>query len=68
MKLEDMKKKTPAELTAHVEKLSVQIAEAHRDKRTSNETNVNKKRNTRKEIARALTIKREFELDNQEEA
>lgn len=68
MKLEDMKKKTPAELKAHVEKLQTQIADDHRDKRTSSETNIHKKRTMRKEIARALTISREFELDNQEEA
>jgi len=68
MKLKDMKTKTPAQLQAHVETLRTAIADAHREKRSTKEKNIHQKRNTRKDIARALTIKREFELDNQEEA
>lgn len=63
MKMADIRKKTPAQLNKQIEKLQEEVANLHREKRNSSDSDVRAKINKRKEIARLKTVVREFELD-----
>lgn len=61
MKVTDMRTKTVKQLDAHADKLRQQIAELTREKLTSDKNNSHEIKALRKELAQALTVKKEVE-------
>ncbi|MBP6880212.1 50S ribosomal protein L29 [Candidatus Saccharibacteria bacterium] len=59
MTIEQMRKKTTKELQVHAKNLQVEIATIKREKLQSDEKNVRKVKNLKREIARALTLAKE---------
>ena len=61
MKIEQLRKKTPAELNKHATSLRAKVAEIHRQKFSEEGKSVHKLSDIRKELARTLTIAKQKE-------
>lgn len=59
MKINDLRKKAPKDLAKQADNLRESIAKAENEKFTTDDKNVRKQRNQRKDLARILTLLKE---------